>query len=170
MALVNIEYGSLASSETMNKNFSYLEKKIDENSESVMTSISSILSNIATINTRLGDLSEIISDNKNEINAKLDEYKNKTKILVQQTTLLPHWNACRAVSIRNSYTVNTNGYLIILPESIVDGNIKINSTTIDLVNEGIIILPVKESDVITSTISIKRAFFLPVTEINIENF
>ena len=27
MSLINIEYGSLASSETMNKNFEYLEKK-----------------------------------------------------------------------------------------------------------------------------------------------
>ena len=72
--------------------------------------------------------------------------------------------------IQNSYTVNTNGYLLIIPETIVDGNIKINSTVLDLVNEGIIILPVKESDVVTSTISIKEAFFLPVTEINIENF
>ena len=28
MALINIEYGSLASSETMNKNFMYLDDKI----------------------------------------------------------------------------------------------------------------------------------------------
>ena len=62
MALVNIEYGSLASSEIMNKNFIYLDDKIAESSESIMTSISSILSNIATINTRLNDISENITD------------------------------------------------------------------------------------------------------------
>ena len=43
MALINIEYGSLASSDTMNKNFMYLDDKIAESSESIMTSISSIL-------------------------------------------------------------------------------------------------------------------------------
>ena len=45
MALENIEYGSLASSETMNKNFMYLDDKIANTAESIMTSISSILSN-----------------------------------------------------------------------------------------------------------------------------
>ena len=58
MALINIEYGSLASSETVNKNFTYLDEKIAESNESIMTSISSILSNIATINARINDISE----------------------------------------------------------------------------------------------------------------
>ncbi len=170
MTLINIEYGSLASSDTMNKNFSYLQKKIEESSDSTMTSISSILSNIATINSRLNELSELILDNKSEFNSKIDEYKNKTKILVQQTTLLPHWNACRSISINSTYTVLANGFLIVIPNEDTDGELKINSTIIEGLNQGIIILPVKENDIITSTISIKNSFFLPVAEINIENF
>ena len=47
MSLINIEYGSLASSEVMNKNFLYLDDKIAESNNSIMTSISSILSRLS---------------------------------------------------------------------------------------------------------------------------
>ena len=81
MALINIEYGSLASSETMNQNFIYLDNKIAESSDSIMTSISSILSNIATINTRLNEITENMGDSINSLNAVLEDYKSKTKLL-----------------------------------------------------------------------------------------
>ena len=83
MALINIEYGSLASSETMNQNFIYLDNKIAESSDSIMTSISSILSNIATINTRLNEITENMGDSINSLNAVLEDYKSKTKLLKQ---------------------------------------------------------------------------------------
>ena len=77
MALIDIEYGSLASSETMNKNFTYLDDKIAETSESIMTSISSILSNIATINSRLNDITESMDGSMDVLTSSLDDYKIK---------------------------------------------------------------------------------------------
>ena len=67
MALINIEYGSLASSETMNKNFSYLDDKISETSDAIMTTISSMLSSIATINSRLSEITGDIVDVNDEL-------------------------------------------------------------------------------------------------------
>mgnify|MGYP003308186977 CR=1 FL=1 len=43
MSLINIEYGSLASSDTMNKNFMYLDNKIAESVGDIDTSIKLIL-------------------------------------------------------------------------------------------------------------------------------
>ena len=170
MTLINIEYGSLASSETMNKNFSYLDGKIENTSNNIMTSISSILSNIATINLRLSDMSELINDNNAEISAKVEEYKNKTKILLQQTTMIPCWNSCRSISINKSYSVSANGYLLIIPRASSSGIIKVNSTEIVVNSQNLISLPVKEGDVLTTTLDVAYAFFIPVMEINIENF
>ena len=44
MALINIEYGSVARSDVLNKNFLYLDEKIADTNNSNATSISSILS------------------------------------------------------------------------------------------------------------------------------
>ena len=170
MSLTNIEYGSLASSDTMNQNFNYLDKKIEENYDSTMTSLSSILSNIATINTRLSELSSTVSDNNSSLSSKLDEYKNKTKALVQKGTMVPHWNSCRSIAINNNYTATANGFVIIIPEANSNGSLKINTTTLEVSNKEIITLPIKNGDVVTSNISIKQAFFLPITEITVENF
>ena len=169
MTLINIEYGSIASSETMNKNFSYLEEKINNTSDSIMTSISSILSNIATINTRLSEMSELINENDSNMSSKIEEYKNKTKILVQASTMLPHWNGCCSITINERYSVSSNGYILIIPTETSSGTIKINSTEL-VVSSKLILLPVKEGDVITTSLNIDRAFFLPVTEISIESF
>lgn len=170
MSLINIEYGSLASSETMNKNFEYLEKKISDNTDSIMTSISSILSNIATINSRLADISEVIVDNNSDLNAKIDEYKNKTKILVQESSMVPHWNGCTSITINNNYTATRNGFLLIIPNSDNSGYLKVNSTLIENTLKSFLAIPIKKGDVVVSTLDIHSAFFLPITEINIENF
>ena len=82
MTLINIEYGSLASSETLNKNFIYLDKKISETTESIQASISSILSNITTINSRLNEISEVNTDTTEALSSRLEDYKSKTKILI----------------------------------------------------------------------------------------
>ena len=83
MDLKIIEYGSLASSEIMNNNFSYLDEKIETNSEATNTSISSLLSNIATINTRLNDLVETFSDSIEAVNS------NKVKRILCFGELFP---------------------------------------------------------------------------------
>lgn len=171
MSLVNIEYGSLASSEILNKNFEYLEEKMEENMSSIMTSISSILSNIATINSHLGEQSELIENTNSEVVANIEEYKNKTKIAIQKSCMIPHWNGCAQVSIGSLYSVRANGYLlIIINKDSTNGTLRVNTTTINVDNNKLIVLPVKQNDAISSTLLIDKALFIPVTEINFENF
>ena len=74
MDLKIIEYGSLASSEIMNNNFSYLDEKIEYSNSNLNTSISSLLSNIATINNRLNDLSTALADAIETSNSNIEEY------------------------------------------------------------------------------------------------
>lgn len=170
MTLTNIEYGSLASSEVLNKNFSYLEKKVDEAFNATMTSISSMLSNIATINSRLSEQTEMLENNSSEITAKLEEYKNKTKIFIKKTCSLPYWEGITAIDLTQTYPVTMNGYFLIIPEKNSEGDVKINNTIINYNNSGIVLLPVKEGDKISSNISLQNAFFVPVINIIFDNF
>lgn len=183
MALINIEYGSLASSETMNKNFSYLDNKIAESSESIMTSISSILSNIATINSRLNDLSEGVDDSVEELNLKLEDYKTKTKLLVSKASMLPNWAACEVLDVSSvnsgdEFTINKNGYLLIAPKSTSEGVLSINSVPVNFrtttnsydYSSQLVAIPLKAGDKISCTFIIKEAYFLPTGETSVEDF
>ena len=179
MALIDIEYGSLASSETMNKNFTYLDEKIAESNESIMTSISSILSNIATINTRLNDISEEVALTMQTLSAKIDDYKAKTKILVNKTSMVPNWSACEVISFPPNveYTAVSNGFLLLKP-SIYTSDLVVNGVAVNfksLVNPDdhsmqLVAIPVFEGDVIVTTEPLGRAYFLPALEISVENF
>lgn len=178
MALINIEYGSVARSEILNKNFLYLDDKIAENSANVATDISSILSNIATINTRLNDLAENVADYVEEFNAILDEYKNKTKILVNIASMVPNWSGYVAIADITNFTVPSNGYLILTPKNTSKGNLIINGVTVDLklqssaydYSSQTVAIPVKEADNIQTEMAFSYAFFLPVIEVSVEGF
>lgn len=71
MTLIEIEYGSLASSETMNKNFNYLDDKIKNSTDEINTNIATINSNIASINTSLENYNEEINSDIEKINNTL---------------------------------------------------------------------------------------------------
>ncbi len=73
MALTEIEYGSLASSEIMNNNFQYLDNRISNVSETVSTNQAGVNSNIASINSTLTSMSEEIDADIEEINKSLEE-------------------------------------------------------------------------------------------------
>ena len=61
MALTRIEYGALASSETMNNNFDYLDNRISTVVENITTDNASIYSNIASINNIIYDALLLLS-------------------------------------------------------------------------------------------------------------
>ena len=65
MALIEIEYGALASSDVMNKNFEYLDNKISSVSEE-------IVANNATINSNLSSLNSNISATQEELNSSIE--------------------------------------------------------------------------------------------------
>lgn len=62
MALTEIEYGSLASSEVINGNFNYLDNKISEVAENIITTTATMNSNIASINSSMSTMKEEIND------------------------------------------------------------------------------------------------------------
>ena len=179
MALIYIEYGSLARSDTMNKNFLYLENKISETSGSVMTSISSVLSNIATINGRLDDLSESIADYVEEFNTTLENYKEKTKLLINKTTMVPNWEGCYSISIDTEFKVPTSGYILALPTTTAKGNLLVNGNISLVIKQRsgnydnasqLLVIQVKEGDLISSDMALTSVYFLPAAEITIEKF
>lgn len=178
MALINIEYGSMASSEIMNKNFVYLDNKIGETMDSVMTSISSILSNIATINARLGDMAEDISDSVSEFNSRLEDYVSKVKLLIKKNAMIPNWKGCKVLENIETFTAPSNGYLLLNPVASSKGDLKVNEITVTMKTRSVsadnssqvIVIPMKEGDVVSTTVTLINAYFLPVAEVNVEGF
>ena len=62
MALTEIVYGSLASSETMNHNFNYLDNRISELSEDIVSNVASTNSNLATMNGSISNLGTALNN------------------------------------------------------------------------------------------------------------
>ncbi|MBQ7764999.1 hypothetical protein IJ384_06520 [bacterium] len=180
MALINIEYGSLASSDTMNKNFMYLDDKIADTSDSIMTSISSILSNIATINSRLNEITNNVSDSFESLSSTINDYKTKTKLLVNVASMVPDWKNCISVSITTDtkYVVPSNGYLLLLPNASVKGNLLINNVAVVFKNRAnsydnsaqLVAFPVAENDEVISDVTFENVYFLPNKEVSLAGF
>lgn len=175
MTLINIKYGSLASSETMNKNFMYLDDKISEVSTSLNTTISSILSNIATINSRLGDLSEDILENAQSCDEKLE----KARTLVNKASMVPNWSSCIevVVSKTDTYEVQSNGFLLLNPTTTASGNLMINNKTVLLKTVStssdrasqLCSLPVKSGDEVGCDVDFIKVYFLPAVQFTKED-
>lgn len=177
MALINIDYGSLASSDTMNKNFLYLENRISESVEDLNTSISSLLSNIATINTNVSNLSETLSNKVTQINSTIDDLKTRTEIIVNNSTMVPNWKKCTYLSSINNYVAPSNGYLLMIPFSDAVGDITVNNIVfsfklkahVDDHSAQLVSMPVKKGDVITCTTSLISAHFMPTTIFDLDS-
>lgn len=180
MALINIEYGSLASSETMNSNFSYLDEKINTSNTQINTSISSILSNIATINSRLTEMSESVASSLSTLQSTIADYKAKTKQLVLKSGMVPNWSACSSISFTSGtdYTAASNGYILILPDPAATGTLTVNSSAVNIKTRvsgydnaaELIAIPLKNGDAVSTTIVCQAAYFVPSAEISVENF
>lgn len=180
MALTTIEYGSIASSATLNNNFSYLNNKVDDSNTQINSSISSIMSNITTINTRITELSESISSSLSNLSSALADYKTKTKLLVKNSGMVPNWAACRSISFTSGtdYTATLNGYVLILPATSAAGNLTVNEKTVALKlrednndNASLLVsVPVQAGDVLSTTVNCASAYFVPAAEISVSNF
>ena len=178
MALINIEYGSIASSDTMNKNFLYLEDKISELSTSTNTMISSILSNIATTNSRLGDVADNVQDDAKSFESKIEDYRIKSRNALNKLSMLPNWNKCFALtdSEQASFKVPKNGYLLLNPKPESKGNLTVNGAVVTLKTRSgsadnaaqLFFIPVKSQDLASSTLDLAGAYFLPCVEISSE--
>ena len=72
MALTEIQYGSLASSETMNNNFNYLDDRISTVASTITSAAASLNSNIATINSSILTLSGALTENTENLQSSID--------------------------------------------------------------------------------------------------
>ena len=92
MALTNIEYGSIASSEVVNNNFLYLDDKIASLSQSLNA-------NTTTINSSISSLSATVANNKQnsnekieQVNEDIDEINSSLKTVLDRVYLLESYN------------------------------------------------------------------------------
>ena len=178
MTLTTIQYGSVASSEVINGNFTYLDGRITSSNESTSTSLSSIQSNIATINSRITQLSESVTSSLATLSATVETYRTKVKLLVKNSSMVPNWNSCTSISFTSgtNYTASSNGFVLVIPSASTSGNITVNTyNTIvlkysdDLAAE-LITIPVKSGDRLSTTVTVQNAYFVPAAEISVENF
>ena len=71
MALTEIEYGALASSEVMNNNFNYLDNRINSVSETLISNNAGLNSNIASISSTLSSFTDKVNTDIEKINEDL---------------------------------------------------------------------------------------------------
>ncbi len=102
MALTNIEYGSVASSEVVNNNFQYLDDKISSVSQSLTT-------NVTALSGSISSLSSVVDNNKTaaeEANEELQEsIDDITEDIAAITSTLDS-----AAYVKESYRSGANWY------------------------------------------------------------
>jgi len=169
MSLINIEYGSLASSEVMNQNFSFLDEKLDDVFGELESKIASITSNFATLNSRLNDLVGEINDAVSDYTNKLDLLKIDMQAALDKVIMAPNWNAIYNISNLSSYESMQNGYLLISVKDSTHGYLKINDRNIDssILSSSLAVLPIRKNDVIDSTYELSYCRFLPALAISL---
>ena len=98
MALTNIEYGSVASSEVVNNNFQYLDDKISSVSQSLSANTTSLSGSISS-------LSASVASNKSEVDEKISNIDENLKSI--DTDL----NSCmNRIYVKSSYRSGKNWY------------------------------------------------------------
>ncbi len=83
MALINIEYGSLASSEVVNNNFQYLDDKISKVTQNMNTDVTSLSESMSTLSSTVeanleaaNTADETLQSNIDEVVADLEEARS----------------------------------------------------------------------------------------------
>ena len=105
MPLIHIEYGALASSETMNDNFEYLDDRVTSVANNLVSSTTSIYSNISGLSM---SLSEQINDIESDIGDLGDNLSDLRSDFESQNNS-PDYS--RGVGITLPYTVLADGYV-----------------------------------------------------------
>jgi len=105
MPLIHIEYGALASSETMNDNFEYLDDRVTSVANNLVSATTSIYSNISGLSI---SLSEQINDIESDITDLGDNLSDLRSDFESQNNA-PDYS--RGVGITLPYTVLADGYV-----------------------------------------------------------
>ena len=105
MPLIHIEYGSLASSETMNDNFEYLDDRVTTVANNLVSTSTSIYSNLSGLSS---SLSEQISDLSSDIEDLEDDLEDLREDFTSQNNA-PDYS--RGIGITLPYTAEADGYV-----------------------------------------------------------
>ena len=110
MPLINIEYGSLASSEVMNDNFEYLDDRITTVANNLTSASSSLYSNIASLNSNFSQQYESLSSDL----SSLTSYAEAIRADFDSLNLTPDYS--KAVTVVNSsgsgsHNIDWDGWL-----------------------------------------------------------
>lgn len=105
MALEHIEYGSLASSETMNNNFNYLDNRISGLADVHAGDKSSIYSEIANINNTISEQGSSLASDIND----LEDYAEAIRNDFDSQNNAPDYASGIAITL--PYTVENDGYV-----------------------------------------------------------
>lgn len=105
MPLTHIEYGSLASSETMNNNFGYLDDRVTTVANSLASISTSIYSSLSGLNTSLsGQIDNLASD----LSDLEDDLQDLSNDFTSQNNA-PDYS--QGVGITLPYTAEADGYV-----------------------------------------------------------
>lgn len=105
MPLINIEYGSLASSEVMNDNFAYLDDRITNNAESAASNNASLLSNLLNLNNTLTQTDNEIKSDLSDLEEDVTELRSD----FDSQNNAPDYS--KGIGITLPYTVQSDGYV-----------------------------------------------------------
>ena len=105
MPLTHIEYGSLASSETMNNNFEYLDNRITTVANNLTSASSSIYSNIASLNSTFSQATENLASDLSDLEDSVQDLRGD----FDAQNNAPDYS--RGITITMPYTVESNGYV-----------------------------------------------------------
>ncbi len=102
MALTNIEYGSVASSEVVNNNFQYLDDKISSVSQSLSTNATALSGSISSLSSVVNNNKEAAEEADAELQESIDDINEDISDI--NTTL------DSAIYIKEAYRSGTNWY------------------------------------------------------------
>ena len=105
MPLTHIEYGSLASSETMNDNFEYLDDRITAVANNLVSSTTSIYSNISSQTASFSKQISGLASDINELEGDLGDLRND----FDSQNNAPDYS--KGVGITLPYTAEGDGYV-----------------------------------------------------------
>lgn len=95
MALINIEYGSVANSSPLNNNFNYLDGKIEEASTAITSVNANLQTRLANVQSTLessiasveSEMQDELDEYKEEVNATLDNFRDE--VFYKKPAMIP---------------------------------------------------------------------------------
>lgn len=165
MPLINIEYGSLASSDTMNQNFSFLDDKITDVSTEVDENLATIVANVSNINSQLNEITSEINNVSRDLFSQIEALKYNVQNALNTIVIFPNWNARFEISDLTEYEALQNGFLMLALKTNTSGKLLINSREVEGVTTAgnTMILPIKKGDIISSTLTFDVCCFIPTS-------